>query len=264
MRVICPPCFADGRLPAGAAAADFVRYESQALTTYLGVFSPGGLGYNDGGYGALGGAGGGEEEREEWSEEEVLLLLEGIERFGDSWAEVAHHVGSKDRMQCVQYFVRLPIEDAFTRASPVLPPADTEAAVTAARAAAPAPAAATEPATAPDAAATATAAAATTVAPGSSAAVKNAGAVGGGGDETGVQAADSAPAAPEGSGGPAGLPGVDVAAVAPSEQPPASADLPGGGGVEILGAFEPIPFADTGNPVMAQVRGRVVFHGRAI
>lgn len=33
-----------------------------------------------------------------WSDQELLLLLEGVELYGDSWADIAEHVGTKSQV----------------------------------------------------------------------------------------------------------------------------------------------------------------------
>jgi hypothetical protein len=33
-----------------------------------------------------------------WSEMDTLLLLEGLELFGDNWAEISDHVGNKSQV----------------------------------------------------------------------------------------------------------------------------------------------------------------------
>ena len=50
---------------------------------------------------------------EEWTDKETLLLLEGIEMYGDDWMQVAEHVGTRTREQCVSWFLQLPIEDPY-------------------------------------------------------------------------------------------------------------------------------------------------------
>ena len=50
---------------------------------------------------------------ERWTKEETLLLLEGLETFGENWAEVAEHVGTKSQLQCITFFLSLPIEDPY-------------------------------------------------------------------------------------------------------------------------------------------------------
>lgn len=84
---LCPSCFADGRYPTSLSARDFEQLTTVASSdAYDGTV---------------------------WSEAEALLLLEGLEQFGDDWNSVAKHVGTKTNEQCVQQFLRMPIEDSF-------------------------------------------------------------------------------------------------------------------------------------------------------
>lgn len=55
-----------------------------------------------------GGASGGN-----WTDQETLLLLEAIELFRDNWSEIAEHVATKTKAQCILHFVEMPIEDTF-------------------------------------------------------------------------------------------------------------------------------------------------------
>ncbi|KAK6136746.1 hypothetical protein DH2020_029500 [Rehmannia glutinosa] len=48
-----------------------------------------------------------------WTDQETLLLLEAIELFRDNWSEIAEHVATKTKAQCILHFVQMPIEDAF-------------------------------------------------------------------------------------------------------------------------------------------------------
>lgn len=48
-----------------------------------------------------------------WSEAETLLLLEALEMYGERWDMVAEHVDSKNMIQCISQFLRLPIEESF-------------------------------------------------------------------------------------------------------------------------------------------------------
>lgn len=82
---LCPEAYAQGRFPAGASAADFVRIEAKDS-----IPDPSG-----------------------WSEQETALLLEAVELFKDDWAAIAEHVGTKNQMQCVMHLLQLPIEDVF-------------------------------------------------------------------------------------------------------------------------------------------------------
>ena len=49
----------------------------------------------------------------DWSDQETLLLLEGLEVYGESWSDVAEHVGTKSVEECIRHFIRLPVEDRF-------------------------------------------------------------------------------------------------------------------------------------------------------
>eukprot|EP00172_Hildenbrandia_rubra_P003933 Plantae.Rhodophyta-Hildenbrandia_rubra.ctg7016.p1 GENE.Plantae.Rhodophyta-Hildenbrandia_rubra.ctg7016~~Plantae.Rhodophyta-Hildenbrandia_rubra.ctg7016.p1 ORF type:complete len:1342 (-),score=247.02 Plantae.Rhodophyta-Hildenbrandia_rubra.ctg7016:1979-6004(-) len=48
-----------------------------------------------------------------WTESETLLLLEALEMYGDYWEKVSEHVGSKAPLECVEQFLKLPIEDPY-------------------------------------------------------------------------------------------------------------------------------------------------------
>lgn len=84
---LCPSCFANGMYPETLSARDF-----EQLTTVLSSEAYDGT---------------------VWSEAEVLLLLEGLEKYGDNWNQVADHVGTKNNDQCVLQFLRMPLEDSF-------------------------------------------------------------------------------------------------------------------------------------------------------
>ena len=97
---LCGACFFSGALPDGTSSASFARAE---------VVDAAGAGAD---------AAEDEEEDEDdgdddWTDQETLMLLEGLERHGEKWTEVADHVGTKTAEECVRRFVRLPIEDAF-------------------------------------------------------------------------------------------------------------------------------------------------------
>lgn len=48
-----------------------------------------------------------------WTDQETLLLLEALELYGDNWNEIAEHVATKTKAQCILHFIRLPIADPF-------------------------------------------------------------------------------------------------------------------------------------------------------
>lgn len=50
---------------------------------------------------------------DQWSDQETLLLLEALEVFNDNWNEIADHVGTKSKAQCMLHFLRLPVEDGL-------------------------------------------------------------------------------------------------------------------------------------------------------
>ncbi|KAL3695574.1 hypothetical protein R1sor_009650 [Riccia sorocarpa] len=84
---LCPDCYNDGKFGDGMTSTDFLRMD--ALTD---------TGDADGGG---------------WSDQETLLLLEALELYGDNWSEIAEHVATKSKAQCILHFIRLPIEDPF-------------------------------------------------------------------------------------------------------------------------------------------------------
>lgn len=48
-----------------------------------------------------------------WSESELILLLEALENFDDNWDQIAKHVGTRTREECVMKFLQLEIEDKY-------------------------------------------------------------------------------------------------------------------------------------------------------
>lgn len=48
-----------------------------------------------------------------WTDQETLLLLEALELFGENWNEIAEHVATKTKTQCMLHFIQMPIEDPF-------------------------------------------------------------------------------------------------------------------------------------------------------
>jgi SWI/SNF related-matrix-associated actin-dependent regulator of chromatin subfamily C len=95
---LCAAHYAEGRFPGGSCSGDFVRMEPVLPAAAV----------------AKAGEGAAPESASaKWSEAETLLLLEGVELHGDAWADVAAHVGSKSKPQCLAHFLSLPIEDRF-------------------------------------------------------------------------------------------------------------------------------------------------------
>lgn len=48
-----------------------------------------------------------------WTDQETLLLLEALDLFSENWNEIAEHVATKTKAQCILHFIQMPIEDTF-------------------------------------------------------------------------------------------------------------------------------------------------------
>jgi SWI/SNF related-matrix-associated actin-dependent regulator of chromatin subfamily C len=87
--VLCSSCYLEGRFPSSMYSGDFVRVDDTAFKQ------------------------GGAPSEDDWSDAEMLRLLEGLEMFDDDWAQVANHVGTRSREQCITRFLQMPIEDPY-------------------------------------------------------------------------------------------------------------------------------------------------------
>ncbi|KAK8958821.1 SWI/SNF complex subunit SWI3C [Platanthera guangdongensis] len=85
--ILCLECFTDAKFITGHSSLDFVRTDSKKDFT--------------------------DADGDIWTDQETLLLLEAIEKYGDNWTEIAEHVGTKSKAQCILHFVRLPTEDGL-------------------------------------------------------------------------------------------------------------------------------------------------------
>ncbi|XP_031381623.1 SWI/SNF complex subunit SWI3D isoform X2 [Punica granatum] len=83
---LCTECYSNGKFGSGMSASDFILMEPAELH----------------------GAGGGN-----WTDQETLLLLEALELYKENWNEIAEHVATKTKAQCILHFVQMPIEDSF-------------------------------------------------------------------------------------------------------------------------------------------------------
>ncbi|CAN4112342.1 unnamed protein product [Withania somnifera] len=83
---LCSECFNNGKFGSGMSPSDFI------------VMEPG----------EAGGASGGK-----WTDQETLLLLEALELYKENWNEIAEHVATKTKAQCILHFIEMPIEDIF-------------------------------------------------------------------------------------------------------------------------------------------------------
>ncbi|CAI9104501.1 OLC1v1003183C1 [Oldenlandia corymbosa var. corymbosa] len=83
---LCSECFNSGKFNSDMSPSDFIIMEAAES----------------------GGSSGGN-----WTDQETLLLLEALELFSENWSEIAEHVATKTKAQCILHFVQMPIEDAF-------------------------------------------------------------------------------------------------------------------------------------------------------
>ncbi|XP_072991015.1 SWI/SNF complex subunit SWI3D [Typha latifolia] len=83
---LCSDCYNEGKFGTGMAPADFILMEPAEAA------------------GASGAS---------WTDQETLLLLEALELFGANWSEIAEHVATKTKAQCMLHFLQMPIEDSF-------------------------------------------------------------------------------------------------------------------------------------------------------
>ncbi|KAJ5149126.1 hypothetical protein N7448_000704 [Penicillium atrosanguineum] len=85
---LCPNCFLQGRMPSSHNASDFVKLEDKSHSHVPDKDAP-------------------------WSDSELVLLLEGLENFDENWEQIANHVGTRTREECVMKFLQLDIEDKY-------------------------------------------------------------------------------------------------------------------------------------------------------
>ena len=85
--LLCSDCFHHARFVAGHSCIDFVRVDTTKQY--------------------------GDQDGENWSDQETLLLLEAVELYNENWVQIADHVGSKSKAQCILHFLRLPVEDGL-------------------------------------------------------------------------------------------------------------------------------------------------------
>lgn len=83
---LCTECFSSGKFDSNMAPSDFILMEPAE---------------------AAGASGG------KWTDQETLLLLEALELYKENWNEIAEHVATKTKAQCILHFVQMPIEDTF-------------------------------------------------------------------------------------------------------------------------------------------------------
>ena len=82
-------------MPSSHSASDFVKLEDSEYTVASDKDTP-------------------------WSDSELVLLLEGLENFDDNWEQIANHVGTRTKEECVMKFLQLEIEDKYVEDMPEL------------------------------------------------------------------------------------------------------------------------------------------------
>ncbi|KAL8141230.1 hypothetical protein V2J09_007251, partial [Rumex salicifolius] len=85
--MLCPDCYHEDKFVIGHSSMDFTKADSAKD-------------YNDA-------------DGDSWSDQETLLLLEAVELYNDNWSDIAEHVGSKSKAQCIVHFLRMPVEDGL-------------------------------------------------------------------------------------------------------------------------------------------------------
>ncbi|PKA57340.1 SWI/SNF complex subunit SWI3C [Apostasia shenzhenica] len=85
--ILCSECFNDAKFVTGHSSVDFVKMHSKKDFT--------------------------DTDGDSWTDQETYLLLEALEKYNDNWNEIAEHVGTKSKAQCILHFIRLPMEDGL-------------------------------------------------------------------------------------------------------------------------------------------------------
>ncbi|EPE08341.1 swi snf complex protein [Ophiostoma piceae UAMH 11346] len=85
---LCPSCYLEGRMAGNQTSAQYLRMENPTYSSAL-------------------------DRDAAWSDAELVRLLEAIERFDDDWGQVADHVGTRTREECVLQFLQLDIESKY-------------------------------------------------------------------------------------------------------------------------------------------------------
>lgn len=90
---LCPNCYYQSKMPNTHRASDFTRMEEPEYSNIP-------------------------DKDAAWTDTETLLLLEGLENFDTNWDEVANHVGTRTREECVMKFLQLDIQDQYMEDAP--------------------------------------------------------------------------------------------------------------------------------------------------
>ncbi|KAH8894037.1 SWIRM-domain-containing protein [Thozetella sp. PMI_491] len=88
---LCATCYLEGREPGNQTNTQYTRMENPGYSALVDRDAP-------------------------WSDAETLRLLEALERYDEDWGEIADHVGTRTREECVLAFLQLDIEDRYLEA----------------------------------------------------------------------------------------------------------------------------------------------------
>ena len=90
---LCPNCYFQARMPSTHRSSEFVKLEEPAYQSIPDKDAP-------------------------WTDSETLLLLEGLEVFDDNWSQIADHVKTRTREECVVKFLQMEIQDKYIEGEP--------------------------------------------------------------------------------------------------------------------------------------------------
>ena len=85
---LCPNCFQEARMPANQPQSLYTKVENPTYSAIPDRDAP-------------------------WSDSETLRLLEALEQYDDNWSEIAEHVGTRTKEECVVKFLQFEIEDKY-------------------------------------------------------------------------------------------------------------------------------------------------------
>jgi SWI/SNF related-matrix-associated actin-dependent regulator of chromatin subfamily C len=91
---LCPNCHQESRFPSNQTKSSYVKVENPTYSTIPDRDAP-------------------------WSDAETLRLLEALEQFDENWNEIAEHVGTRTKEECVVKFLQFEIEDKYLDAEPI-------------------------------------------------------------------------------------------------------------------------------------------------
>lgn len=91
---VCANCFTELRIPGNLSQASFIKQENRGYTAIA-------------------------DRDSEWQDSEKILLLEAIDQFDENWDQIAEHVGTRTRDECVLHFLQMDIADNYVDAEPL-------------------------------------------------------------------------------------------------------------------------------------------------